>query len=281
MTQERVSIVGMGLIGASMAGALRRQSHPVVAFDLSEESMSVALDRGFIDRYAETLPAALDGAEIVVLAVPVLEIVGLLPEIDALAPPTALVLDTGSVKAPVVEVMSGLPHGHRAIGGHPLAGSELSGPRAADASLLVDRPFLLSPAARTSRETITRAEALARTMGARPVIIEPARHDRLLARTSHLPQVLSTVLATCLESDDLDAAGAGLQDMTRLAASDVRMWQDILLSNGGNVAFEVRRYMSHLEDLVRVVEAGDARRIEQLMRTGQQMVERLRESVPA
>ena len=277
---QRVAAVGLGLIGASMAAGLRRTGSYVVGFDAVPASVETALDRGLVDEGAESLAQAVKGADIVVLAVPVLAIVDLLPTVDAHLSDAAVLIDTGSVKTPIVRAMAGLRSAERAVGGHPLAGKEQAGVEAADPDLFRDRAFLLVPSDRTADRTLGCASALAESLGARPAVVDAQRHDCVLARTSHLPQILSTALALSLDPEDMSLAGPGLRDMIRLAGSEPAMWRDILLANRQQVLDASLRCMDRLEELVRVIESADPAGIESLMRQGQASFAQLGSGVP-
>jgi prephenate dehydrogenase len=276
---ERVAVLGLGLIGGSLAGALRRAGSHVTGFDASAQAVRVAAARQLVDDCVDNLTQLLAGAQLVVLSVPVLTILDLLPGVDALTPPDAPILDTGSVKRQVVGVMDRLVNPGRAIGGHPLAGSDRSGPEAADPELFCDRPFVLTPCRQTQPAMLERAKDLVLRLGARPVIMEPEEHDRVLARTSHLPQLVSSALASRLGAGDLAAAGPGLKDMTRLAGSDPRMWKDILVLNRENVVGEARAFMAELAALVEAVNRGEMEQVESVMRRGGAASAGLREQV--
>lgn len=275
MTLQRAAIVGLGLIGGSIGAALRSSGTRVLGFDASRRNAATALQRRLVDEVRDSLSALLAEVDVVVLAVPVGVVVDLLPVVDSLAAPQALILDTGSVKRRVVATMAALPGAERAVGGHPLAGKELSGPEAADPGLFRDRPFLLTPSARTGTLATAAAERMARDLGARPLTVTPEEHDRVLARTSHLPQLLSTTLALSTRPDDWKLSGAGLQDMTRLAGSDVTMWRDILMTNGDNVLHAARGYIHQLETLLTIVESGDPVRVEGFLAQGRSAWETL------
>lgn len=267
---SRVAVIGLGLIGGSMGLALRREGVWVQGYDTDEAASDEAARLGLIDGRSRTLSSALDGIDVVLLCTPVSSVLNLLPAVDRMTDPSALILDTGSVKAAVLEVMDALPGGARAVGGHPLAGKEESGPAAADPDLFRGRPFVLSPSSTTSPDTLGRAVELAGAVGAFPRVMEAQRHDEVLSRTSHLPQILATALALCVSPEDARYAGAGLRDMTRLAGSDPTMWRDILLLNGPCVVAEANRYIARLQELVAAIAAGDAQSIERLLEDGQQ-----------
>jgi prephenate dehydrogenase len=277
---SRVAVVGMGLIGGSMCAALRQAGHEVMGFDSTPRRAGVAASRGLIDRGAETLEGCVRDADVVILATPVSVILELLPVVDALTGDDTLILDAGSVKAAVVDAMDGLARPNRAIGGHPIAGIEASGPEAADAALLFGRTFALCPSIHTDEVTRQRAAALVRDTRAVPLFVEAARHDEIVARTSHLPQIVSTALALCLERADLSLAGPGVRGMTRLARSEAAIWGDIARLNRTNIADAMRAFAQHFDDLGRMIEAQDTPAFVDAMQRGSRAVAPLKEKLP-
>jgi prephenate dehydrogenase len=271
----------LGAIGGSIAAALRGQGWHVRGFDRSADHVRVAGERGLIDEPAADPADATRERDVVVLAVPVRSIGSMLAEIDRAAPPEALILDTGSVKGSVLEKMAVLAGAERTIGGHPIAGTERSGPEAARPDLFQGRAFLLCRHRRTAAATVERAAALARDLGADPIVVikEPDAHDRVLARTSHLPQLLSTALALTLEPMDADFAGPGLRDMTRLAGSDPVMWRDILRTNRDSIVGALWSFRRELEELSRLVESDDDVGVDDAMRRGAELARSVRREV--
>jgi len=257
VTPQRVAVIGLGLIGGSIGSALRRQGWYVRGFDRQDAAAYTAEERGLVDELAGSLEAAVQGAAMVILALPIPAIVGLLPSIDAAAEREATIIDTGSVKGPVLSAMSSMHGAHRAVGGHPIAGNERSGPAAATPDLFRRRPFVLCASSATSEATVTQATLLVAALRARPVQMDADHHDQVLARTSHLPQLLSSALALSLAPDDTRLAGPALQDMTRLAASPPELWREILTANRANVASAMRAFVDHCADLTRMIEAGE------------------------
>lgn len=280
MTARRVAIVGLGLIGSSLGGALRRSGANVQGYDPDAVSREIAARRGYVAAAHDDLPSCLRDAQVVIVAAPVPAILELLATVDAAAP-EAVLLDTGSVKVPVVTAMEALPGAKRAIGGHPLAGKERSGPESADPELFRNRPFVLTPHAHTSGRTLDVARRLVEEIGARAVVASAEEHDTIIARTSHLPQVLATALAREIAPGDGRFAGPALYDMTRLALSDSALWTDILLANGGNLVPRIRRLAASLEEIARWVEGGEAAALSDVLRTGRERALGLRGGVAA
>jgi prephenate dehydrogenase len=168
--------------------------------------------------------------------------------------------------------MEALPGATRAVGGHPLAGKESTGPEAADASLFEQRTFVLTPSQRTSPEAVQRAKRLIEGVGGLPFVCSAAQHDEALAVTSHLPQIVSSSLATVGAGVDSRFVGPAFHDMTRIAASDSAIWRDVLLTNTDNVLTQLRRYISLLESVEEVLGRHDVAGIEDTMQRGRRAV---------
>jgi prephenate dehydrogenase len=252
MAPFRWGIIGLGLIGGSIAHRLARQGLPVLGADQDPRTREQARASGIFEDVLDP-PALAAAAEGVILATPV----GAIEELLRTLPwrPGQVVLDTGSTKRRVVAAMGKLPDGVGAVGGHPMAGRETSGFEAADPDLFVGRPFLLVPTSRTTPEAAARAEELARLLGARPLWMEAETHDRQVAWISHLPYVTAMALVAAVEAAGDPAlweiAASGFRDATRVAASDPRMMGDVIRSNADEV-------VAALETLLRILEAWRA-----------------------
>lgn len=264
------AIVGTGLIGGSLGGALRRNGWYVRGTDVDLAALQEARGLGLIDDESSDLASCVRDVDVVLLAVPVGRVIDLLPEVDVRSPTHALIVDTGSVKQPIVAAMESLGGSHRAVGGHPLAGDHRSGPGAANEDLFCDRPFYLCPSARTSEDALSRARSLVQSLGARPHTLAATDHDRKIAASSHMPQVLSSLLAS--QDVDPDFAGSGFRDMTRLAGSDPAMWRDILLYNRGDLLEALASFRSSLDALMRALTECDAEAVEHVIKRGRARV---------
>lgn len=256
----KVAILGTGLIGASIGLAARRWLEAEVAgHDPDREALDVASGRGAVEP-TSSLEAAAAGADLVFVCAPVAAI----PEVaeGALAAGAGVVTDTGSVKREVVARVEGGGGAGRFVGGHPMTGSERSGPAGAAAGLIDGAAWALTPTGRTDPGSMATVEEAVRRMGATPVRLSPERHDRLVGLVSHLPQVASSALmATAASSSDEAAmllAAGGFRDLTRLAASSPELWVEILLANREGVREAIEAYGERLRGLGAMVEAGDA-----------------------
>ncbi len=266
MTIQRITITGLGLIGGSLALALRKAGFAgeIAGCDRAE-ILGTATERGIISSGSSDPIVAAQGSDVVVLAAPVGAIIDLLERIGPVVPPSTLLTDVGSTKREIVEraqQVFGSAAGTRFLPSHPMAGSENAGLEHANADLFLGAPWIFTLINGQPEAGTVAAEWIALTgkMGALPVFLDAARHDRLCAWTSHLPQLLSTALASAIEAEfGNDEAirkisGRGLQDMTRLAGSSYALWRDIVGTNANNlsdVLLQYEQHLSHLRDNLR------------------------------
>ena len=255
-----VTIVGTGLIGASLGLALRQRGVEVVGTDPNPEHASEALARGAVSRIAR-LGDAVGQADVVVLATPLDVVPNLLTVVSEHARPGALVTDVGSVKGPVLEAAQVLPDNVRFVGGHPMAGAAVAGPSLADPLLFENAVWVLCPSQGADlAEHAPDALWLVETVGARPVVMGAGRHDAVVAAISHLPQILAVALvesAAEAGDDALALAAGGFRDMTRIAGSPWSMWGPILRDNRDAVVRTLADFSARLDAVRQSVEAGD------------------------
>ena len=274
-----LAIVGFGLIGASLAASLKRVGHAVeiVAVVRSELAADEALASGFADRAVVGAAAGVAGADVVLLAVPVLAMRETLAAIAPALAPGAIVTDAGSVKGRFVEdaraVFGADPAGAlaRVVPGHPIAGREKSGMAAADAALFAGRRVLLTPLPETDARAVETVAALWRAAGAEVECLSPERHDRVLAATSHLPHVVAFALVDALRArqeveEIFRYAAGGFRDFTRIASSDAIMWRDVCLSNGEAIVETLDELEASLATLRAAIREGDGETIETIFR---------------
>ena len=258
------AIVGLGLMGGSLALALRARNacKRIFAVERDADVCARAVARGIVDQASADLALAAP-ADVIVLATPVRTILAQLPRLGEIARAGAIVVDLGSTKRAVVRAMDALPAQVQPIGGHPMCGKEVAGFDAADADLFRGAAFVLTPLARTAPPALAFAQSMVEAMGARPLVIGAERHDKIVAATSHLPFALAVALmATAVDlarDDDLlfALAASGFRDTSRLAASDTAMMLDILLTNRDNVADALRACSRRLDDLADVIVDGN------------------------
>jgi len=259
----RIAVVGVGLIGGSIALAAReRCGASVDAYDSSPRALTVALERGAVQRACDSAAAAVAAAEAAFVAVPVGALPEVLPEVLAAAPAGCVVSDVGSVKRAVLA----LAGDERFIGGHPLAGAETSGIEHARADLFEGATWYLTPTERTSGALYERLQRLLCDFGALPAMIDADTHDRLLAVISHLPHVLANVLVAQAvsalgEGEPLPATGPSFRDATRVAGSSTAVWRDIYLQNRDALIEQIEQAIARLRAVGELLQAGEVEAI--------------------
>lgn len=264
---QRVALIGLGLIASSMAHAIKAAglAGEIVGFAKSAESRAVALDIGFVDRTAETAAEAVRGADLVVLAVPVGAMGAIAAEIGPHLAPGATVTDVGSVKQAVIDAVAPhIPAGVHFIPGHPIAGTEHSGPRSGFPTLFQNRWWLLTPVPGTDPEATRRLRQLCESIGAKVDEMDAEHHDLVLAVTSHTPHLIAYTmvgvaddLARVTDSEVIQYSAAGFRDFTRIAASDPTMWRDVFLTNKDATLEILGRFTEELFALQRAIRLGD------------------------
>jgi len=277
---RRLAIIGLGLIGSSIARAARGSiAAEVVASDRSQAVLDRVTELGLADR-AEIDPArAVDGADLVILCAPVGAFASLAEAIAPHLAPGAILSDVGSTKRSVLRDVGPLvPDGVHFVPAHPLAGTEYSGPDAGFATLFEGRWALLTPPPGTDPGAVERVAEFWRRMGSMVSVMEPAHHDRVLAMVSHLPHLLAFTI--CGTADDLadetrqqvlQFAASGFRDFTRIAASDPDMWRDVFLNNRDALLEMLARFTEDAQAMARAVRWGDAGYIEDKIERGRKI----------
>jgi prephenate dehydrogenase len=259
----QVTIVGLGLMGGSLAGALRGHCRAVVGVARRAETIRVASSQGLIDWGTTDVAKAVREAHIVVLATPVRIIARQLAEIGPLVPEGCLLMDLGSTKAHIVAEMARLPGHVQPLGGHPMCGKETSGIETAEPALYQGCTFILTPLPRTSDAALALGRELVKATGAHPLVLEAERQDFLVGTMSHLPYLLACALvATADATTSADPAAwkivaGGFRDTSRVAGSEVTMMLDILMTNREEVLKAVDTFQAQLGALAGLLEAGD------------------------
>lgn len=261
MNDKKVCIVGLGLMGGSLAKALQGQVGQLIGLDKHAATRQLALAEGIVDIVTADFQMAARSADLLVLATPVntiLEILSMLPQV---CPGGSMVMDLGSTKQAICAAMDNLPPSFSTIGGHPMCGKETAGLRAADANLFRDQTFVLTRCGRTSPQIEQLALALIDKIGARAEFLPAAEHDQLVAITSHLPYLISAALVQRAAAEDdgrvWDVSASGFRDTSRLAGSDPRMMLDILLTNRDAVLAGLEEYQSGLEQVTKLLRDKD------------------------
>ena len=271
LAHSRVGIVGLGLMGGSLALALRGRVAHLLAVERQVITRQTALRLGVVDEAVEELSAA-PPVDLLVLAAPVRVILDTLGRLPALRPAGCAVVDLGSTKRAVVAAMSALPPPFTAVGGHPMCGKETAGLAAATADLYRGQTFVLCRVPRPAPQPAAEALALAlvEAVGARPLWLDAAEHDRLVAAVSHLPALAAAALMRGAADESQWAVSAsGFRDAARLAGTDPRMMLDILLTNRKAVLDALRAYRADLAGLDAALERGDEAALAEWLATAQ------------
>jgi len=259
---RRVAIAGIGLIGGSIALAIRDRwpSAHIVGID-TPSVLTHARTSGAIDDGLPSM-AALDAADLVVLAAPVRQNARLLTQLPERVAHEALLTDVGGTKRDIVGAARRLPSGARFIGGHPIGGAERGGFGFARRDLFENRPWILTPVPGTDAGALSALRSFVTALGARPVVMEPEEHDRVMAFVSHLPQLAASALMDtvggAVARDGLAVAGRGLADTTRLASSPADVWRDICATNADAISGALDLLIDRLNDLRADLHRGDA-----------------------
>ena len=264
---DRVALIGLGLIASSMFWAMKRAglAGEVTGYARSAETRDTAREIGLCDRICDTAREAVEGADLVVLAVPVGAMEAVARDIAPVLKPGATVTDVGSVKKQVIEAIGPhLPDGVHFIPGHPLAGTEHSGPRSGFATLFDNRYTLLTPVEGTDAEATDRLIRLWEGIGARVETMDADHHDLVLSVTSHTPHLIAYTmvgvaddLRRVTDSEVIKYSAAGFRDFTRIAASDPTMWRDVFLNNRDATLEILGRFTEELFALQRAIRTGD------------------------
>jgi cyclohexadieny/prephenate dehydrogenase len=264
---DRIALIGFGLIGGSIARAAKEQGlvGEIVTTARSEKTRARVMQLGIVDRVAETNAQAVDGADLVILCIPVGACGAVAQEIAGHLKRGAIISDVGSVKGAVVREMAPhLPASVHFVPAHPVAGTENSGPDSGFAELFINRWCILTPPEGTDPDAVEKLRAFWAAIGAKVEIMTPDHHDMVLAITSHLPHLIAyTIVGTADElegvtqSEVLKFSAGGFRDFTRIAASDPIMWRDVFLTNKDAVLEMLGTFNEDLSKLTRAIRRGD------------------------
>ena len=266
-----VAIIGVGLIGGSLASALKGSGRvdTIIGCGRSAANLDHALDLGLLDHWTHDPEEAASAGDIVMLATPISAVIGLMPLMERALRPSAVLTDASSVKMSVnraarSSLESKFP---RFVPGHPVAGSEKSGASAAKADLFQNHWVILSPLAETDEDAVDLVTEMWAAAGARTRLMSESLHDQVLGMISHLPHVVAYALMSLLDTqaardDCMTLAAGGFYDISRIASSDPVMWRDILLHNGPVVRELIAKYRDPLGELDRLIESADGPRLE-------------------
>jgi len=271
MAIDRVAIVGLGLIGSSIARAIneRLPQVTVTGHDVSADVRGIASELGLCDTIADDPVAAVADADLVILAVPVGRMADAAVAIAPGLKRDAIISDVGSSKAGVAEALAKALPAHVVVPAHPVAGTENSGPAAGFSTLFEGRWCIVTPSSGASDDAVTAVTSFWQALGAKVDIMDAAHHDMVLAVTSHLPHLIAyTIVGTAseleevTESEVIKYSAGGFRDFTRIAASDPVMWRDVFLANKDAVLATLQRFNEDLTVLQQAIRRGDADKLE-------------------
>lgn len=266
MIINRLAIIGVGLIGGSLARALREAGAvgSVVGIGRSRANLEDALSLGICDEITQDALEGVRGADMVFISVPVCAIPSVVAEIAPALAPGCIVTDGGSVKTAIVRECEALmPAGCHFVGGHPIAGTEHSGASASFATLYRGKRCILTPTGRTDQAALATVDRVWRITGAEVCIMEPGHHDRIFAEISHLPHAVAYALVHAVGTADVEGenvlsyTAGGFRDFTRIASSDPVMWRDISLMNRDALLASIDGFSASLAELRRRIDGGD------------------------
>lgn len=267
----RLSIIGLGGIGASVGLAIKAHRLPlqIMGYDLRREVMEEAHARGVIDAPCPTLEACAE-ADLILLATPPRAIYDCLLQLAPRLKPDTILTDVASVKAPVLAwAQELLPYPEQFIGGHPIAGTEQSGLQAARADLFEDAPWVLTPTVQTNPDALQQVEALVQSLGAIPTRLNAEQHDREFALLSFLPHCIAfSLIALQQEHPTQLPGGRSWRDATRVAASDPELWTELLILNRQNTLEYLNALTHRLRELAELLAQADAEQIRAFLRAG-------------
>jgi len=271
---ERLALIGIGLIGSSLAHVSRRKglARTIVAADASADVRAKVAELAIADHVAERASAAVEGADLVILCAPVGAMGAIAQEIGPHLAPGAILSDVGSVKASIIAAVAPhLPASVHFIPAHPVAGTEYSGPESGFSTLFFNRWSILTPLDGADPKAVARLAAFWKAAGANVETMQPAHHDLVLAITSHVPHLIAyNIVGTAAdleevtESEVMKFSAGGFRDFTRIAASDPIMWRDIFLNNKDAVLEMLGRFTEDLTALQRMIRRGDGQGLSDL-----------------
>lgn len=266
LQDQNIAILGLGLMGASLAMGLRGHCQSLLGADTDPEACQIALDKGIVDSASTDLRQILPQADILIIATPVaaaLEIISALPRIHSGG--NLIVTDLTSTKVKIMHALESLPSNFDIIGGHPICGKETLGICNAEKEMLESCTYTLTPSKRTSARTKSLATQLVIAIGATPLWIDAEEHDRTLAATSHAPHLLSVALTHATEKKYARLSGGGFSSATRLASTPTSMMLSMVMTNTDNTIEALEKVKTEIDEILALMKAGDEENLEILL----------------
>ena len=249
LQESKIAIVGLGLMGGSLALALKGKCAALYGIDSDHATLELALAKGMIDQADHDSAKLLPHADLVILATPVPAIIDFIQKLPIFVQTPCIVIDLGSTKQDILQAMSTLPDNFDPIGGHPICGKEKLGLENTDANLYQGAPFVVTPLQRTTRRAKSAIEQIISIVGARLIDMTAEEHDRILASTSHLPFLLSSALTLSTPQEFVPFIGTGFKSTSRLAGTPAHMTMGILQSNRENILNAIQAFRNSLHQI--------------------------------
>jgi len=269
LARSKIAIVGLGLMGGSLALGLRGKCAALYGIDPHPATLKLALSQKIVDEADSDSVRLLPEADLVVLSAPVPAILTLLEQLSFLTPNRCIVIDLGSTKKLIVDSMSRLPERFDPIGAHPICGKEKLSLANAERTLYYGAPFVLTPLPRTSSRAMAAANQIVEALGAQAKILDAVEHDRILASTSHLPFLLSSALALATPADVSAFVGPGFKSTSRLAGTSSSMMLGVLQSNRENVLHALHGFQNQLAEVELALASENFSKLEVILNKAQ------------
>lgn len=265
LQDSRIAIVGLGLMGGSLALALKGRCAALYGIDSDQATIELALAKEIVDQAGRYPAKLLRRADLIILALPVTKIIAFIQSLPSLLQTPCIVFDLGSTKKDILQAMAVLPEYFDPIGGHPICGKEKLGLENADANLYQKAPFVASPLERTTPRAKSAAQQIISTVGAHYIEMTAEDHDRILASTSHLPFLLSSALALVTPLECSPFIGTGFKSTSRLAGTPSHMTMGILQSNRENILNAIQSFRSSLDQIETLLQNQDYAQLESIL----------------
>ena len=266
LKDSTIGIFGLGLMGGSLALALKRYCSRIIGFDSDPSTLELALSKNIVDQTEASSVKSLPHVDILILATPVPVIINLIQQLPALMPGPCILMDLGSTKRNIVDVMSTLPKCFEPIGGHPICGKEKLGLENADRNLYQGAPFVITPLEHTTQRAKSAVTQIISVIGAHVIEMTPEEHDSILATTSHLPFLLASALTYSTPPELTSLIGPGFRSTSRLAGTPSHMMMGILKSNRDNILKAIRNFYSSLNEIESVLQNENYTELELILK---------------
>jgi prephenate dehydrogenase len=257
IAKSRIAILGLGLMGGSLALALRGRPKELLGYDFDDETLTLAGQLDVFDRLSSDPQEILASADVVILATPLEAILRLIMDLPSLHPGSAIVLDLGSTKVKVLQAMETLPDRFDPLGGHPMCGKEKIGLENAEAGLFKQATFAFTALERTSSNARLFADQLAHAVGSRPLWIDAATHDQWVAAVSHMPFLIASALSAAMPLESAPLVGPGFRSTTRIAATPSSIMLAVLETNHNNIMESLNKFRMEIDKLEELLAKKD------------------------